>query len=226
MKKIFAIIILANFTLLKSQSLIPNAKMALLNGTVTNFKGKILANEIIFFANEKNKSLYKAHTDARGKFQILIPVNAVYALKYKNFTSDVEYTKMNVPADADATYKVQIKIDPPKDYILSNVYFDTGKSSLKPSSSKALNDLVEVLKLKSSMVIEIQGHTDDVGQAGDNLRLSQQRAEAVKTYLSQKGIAAKRIRAVGYGSLEPIADNSSEEGRSKNRRTSLKVISE
>lgn len=214
------------FTIMNAQELKPTDKLALLNGVVTNFKGKVLSNEIILFENDKTKSVHKAHTNEQGRFSMLIPVNALYSLKYKNFTADVEYTKMSVPADKEAVYEVAIKIDPPKEFVLTNVFFDTGKSSLKPSSNKALNDLAEVLKLKKNMVIELQGHTDDVGLAGDNLRLSQQRAESVRNYLLAKGINSERIKAVGYGALMPIADNSNEEGRAKNRRTGLKVIKE
>jgi outer membrane protein OmpA-like peptidoglycan-associated protein len=133
---------------------------------------------------------------------------------------------MTISDDKEATYEVRIKIDPPKNFILDNVYFDTGKSTLKPTSNKALNDLVEVLKLKSNMFIEIQGHTDNVGTEESNLKLSQDRANAVKNYLVNKGIVNDRITSIGYGQSIPIADNSSEEGKAKNRRTSLKVIKE
>jgi outer membrane protein OmpA-like peptidoglycan-associated protein len=133
---------------------------------------------------------------------------------------------MAIPDDKEATYEVEIKIDPPKNFVLENVYFDTGKSTLKPSSNKALNDLAEVLKLKSTMEVQIEGHTDDVGNEADNLKLSQERADAVKKYLSSKGIAAARVTAKGFGQTMPVADNATEEGRSKNRRTSLKVIKE
>lgn len=209
-----------------AQSLIPTDKLALLKGTVTNFKGKLLANETIIFSNDKTKAEVKVHTDAKGKFEALIPVNGVYSLKYKNFTTDVDYTKMTVPGDAGATYEIQVKIEPPVNMVLDHVYFDTGKSTLKASSSKALNDLAEGLKLKSTMVVEIQGHTDNVGKEEDNVKLSQQRADEVKKYLVAKGIDDKRISTKGYGPAMPIADNASEEGRAKNRRTSLRVIKE
>ena len=217
---------LISLTFCYGQSLVPNEKQALLKGVVTNFKGKPLANEIIMFSDDKTKTLVKVPTDANGKFQALIPVKATYSLKYKNFATDVDYTKMTVPADKDATYEVKIMIDPPKDYVLDNVYFETGKSSLKSTSYKALNDLVEVLKLKSTMVIEIQGHTDNVGKDEDNLKLSQDRADEVKKYLISKGIESARVTAKGYGASLPIADNASEAGKAKNRRTSLKVIKE
>jgi len=209
-----------------SQTLKPTNQLALLKGLVTNFKDKILSNEIIIFYNNKTKTSIKIVTDANGKFQVLVPVNNTYSLKYKTFTADQDYTKMTISDDKEATYEVRIKIDPPKNFILDNVYFDTGKSTLKPTSNKALNDLVEVLKLKSNMFIEIQGHTDNVGTEESNLKLSQDRANAVKNYLVNKGIVNDRITSIGYGQSIPIADNSSEEGKAKNRRTSLKVIKE
>jgi outer membrane protein OmpA-like peptidoglycan-associated protein len=225
MKRILILFIFLGSTVF-SQTLQPTDKLALLKGVVTNFKGKPLGKETIIFYNEKTKTSVKANTDAAGKFEVLVPVGATYGLKYKTFTTDVDYTKMVVPADKEATYEVGIKIEPPKDFVLENVYFESGKSSLKQTSYKALNDLVEVLKLKNSMVIEIQGHTDDVGKPEDNMKLSQERADEVKKYLISKGIEAARVTSKGYGQTMPVADNSSDAGKAKNRRTSLKVIKE
>jgi OOP family OmpA-OmpF porin len=210
----------------KGQKLQPTDKMALLQGTVTNFKGKPLGGEIIMFVNETTKGVVQVNTDPKGKFEALVPVGSTYELKYKNFTTDMNYTKMQIPPDKGASYDVQVKIEPPKEFVLDNVYFDTGKSSLKASSNKALNDLAEVLKLKNTMVIEIQGHTDNVGTEEANIKLSQARADEVKKYLLGKGIGAERVQARGYGPSRPVADNGDEKGRAKNRRTSLKVLSE
>jgi OOP family OmpA-OmpF porin len=209
-----------------SQTLKPTNELALLTGMVTNFKGKALGNEIILFVNEKDRSVTKVNTDVKGRFEVLIPTNATYSMKYKNFTTDVDYTKMVVPADKEATYEVSIKIDPPREYVLQNVFFETGKAELKESSSKALNDLVEILKIKNTMFVEIQGHTDNVGDDNSNLLLSQKRAESVRNFLIKKGIAAERVIAKGYGSTMPIADNANEDGKAKNRRTGLKVLKE
>jgi outer membrane protein OmpA-like peptidoglycan-associated protein len=209
-----------------AQNLKPTDKLALLTGVVTNFKGKPLSKEVIMFVNDKTKAVVKVNTDVAGKFAVLIPVNGTYSLKYKLFTDDMDYTKMVVPADKEATYEVGIKIDPPKEFVLKSVYFDTGKSSLKASSFSSLNDLVEILNIKNTMVVEIQGHTDDVGKEEDNLKLSQARAEEVRNYLISKGIVANRISAKGYGQTMPVADNSTDAGKAKNRRTSLKVIKE
>lgn len=223
---LFLLAFVFSFSGIFSQDLKPTDKLALLKGSVTNFKGKILAKETIILYNEKTKTSYKVNTDAGGKFEILIPVGAVYALRYKNFINDVDYTKMEVPADKEATYEVGIKIDPPKDFVLENVYFDTGKSSLKPNSFKALNDLVEILKIKNTMVVEIQGHTDNVGKDEENMKLSQDRSDEVRKYLISKGIESARVTSKGYGPTMPIADNANDAGKAKNRRTSLKVIKE
>jgi len=74
------------------------------------------------------------------------------------------------------------------------------------------------------MVIEISGHTDDVGDDALNLELSQKRAESVRNYLIKNGIASNRVTAKGYGETQPIADNSTPEGKAKNRRTEVKIL--
>jgi len=89
-----------------------------------------------------------------------------------------------------------------------------------------LNDLVDALKLKTTMVVEIAGHTDNVGNKTVNQLLSEQRAMSVKNYLSKKGIDSKRIIAKGYGDTVAVADNDTEEGRQQNRRTEVRIISE
>lgn len=227
MKKNILFALLTIFTgTLYSQKLVPTDKLALLSGIVTNFKAKPLSKEVVMLVNDKTKAVVTITTDVAGKFEVLVPVDAAYVIKYKSFTSDVEYTKMTVPADKEASYNVQIRIDPPKEFVLENVYFDTGKSTLKPNSNKALNDLVEVLKLKTVMVIEIQGHTDNVGKEEENLKLSQARADEVRKYLLAKGIGKERVSAKGYGQSSPVADNATDAGKAKNRRTSLKVIKE
>jgi outer membrane protein OmpA-like peptidoglycan-associated protein len=85
---------------------------------------------------------------------------------------------------------------------------------------------VEVMTLKPNYVIEIGGHTDNVGKDESNITLSQNRANAIKQYLVKKGINADRIIAKGYGESQPIATNDTDEGRQKNRRTEIKIIKE
>ncbi len=74
------------------------------------------------------------------------------------------------------------------------------------------------------MRVSVQGHTDSVGTEAGNMRLSQKRAEAVRAYLVQKGVAADRLEAVGYGPTKPIATNKTAKGRALNRRTEFRIL--
>jgi outer membrane protein OmpA-like peptidoglycan-associated protein len=104
--------------------------------------------------------------------------------------------------------------------------FETGKSVIKATSFQTLTDLANVLKKNNAYELKISGHTDNVGTEADNLVLSKARAEAVKNFLVQKGIDAKRFFVDGFGSSKPIADNKTEAGRKKNRRVELKIVFE
>jgi OOP family OmpA-OmpF porin len=83
--------------------------------------------------------------------------------------------------------------------------------------------VAEVLAGRPGELVEIRGHTDDTGDAGFNLRLSQQRADSVRSYLISKGITADRLSARGLGETAPIASNATEEGRAQNRRVTLEL---
>ena len=106
-------------------------------------------------------------------------------------------------------------------FITLYVNFDTNKSTIKPESAKALDDAAEVLKTASTLSVAINGHTDNVGTPEANLKLSEERAKAVLAALVQRGIAADRLTAKGFGQTQPIADNRTEDGRAKNRRVEL-----
>ena len=105
--------------------------------------------------------------------------------------------------------------EPAVNFILNNIEFDFGKASLKPSSEAALKNLLAYMKWKLENKIEISGHTDNIGSEAGNITLSKARAEAVKKYLTNKGIAAARITTYGYGATAPLQDNSTDAGRQK-----------
>lgn len=107
---------------------------------------------------------------------------------------------------------------------LNNVFFATGKFDLRKESAIELDKLAELMKSKPTLKIEIDGHTDNQGDAKANLALSNNRAKAVYDYLVSKGIDKARLAFKGYGATKPAADNATEEGRAKNRRTEFKVL--
>lgn len=105
---------------------------------------------------------------------------------------------------------------------LRNILFDTGKATIKPESAKELATVIDVLKADATLRLEVQGHTDNVGAKAANLTLSQQRADAVRDYLIKTGgIAPARLTAVGFGDTKPVAPNTTDEGKSQNRRVEL-----
>ncbi|MBQ1836621.1 MAG: OmpA family protein, partial [Paludibacteraceae bacterium] len=104
---------------------------------------------------------------------------------------------------------------------LHNIFFDFDKSTLKKDSYAELNRLIKFMNENPKVTIELAGHTDSKGSREYNLKLSDARAKSVATYMISKGIEADRITSKGYGPDKPIADNSTDEGRAKNRRTEI-----
>ncbi len=108
--------------------------------------------------------------------------------------------------------------------VVENILFTTGKATLRAESYSELNKLVRLLIENADVRIEVSGHTDNVGSASLNKRLSRSRAQSVKSYLESQGIDAGRIEFEGYGFDRPIAPNETEQGRAANRRVEIEVI--
>jgi outer membrane protein OmpA-like peptidoglycan-associated protein len=108
--------------------------------------------------------------------------------------------------------------------VIEGITFETGKTTIRPGSAPTLYAALDVLEKYPELAIEIQGHTDDVGNDEANLRLSQGRAEAVMAWFVAAGISPERLRAVGYGETRPIAENSTDAGRAQNRRVEFHPI--
>ncbi len=103
------------------------------------------------------------------------------------------------------------------------ITFATARSDINPSFSGTLSQLAQTLSGYTQQTITVRGYTDNVGNASYNQQLSQERANSVANYLIRQGVAASRVQAVGYGMNNPVADNSSESGRSQNRRVEISV---
>jgi outer membrane protein OmpA-like peptidoglycan-associated protein len=102
------------------------------------------------------------------------------------------------------------------------IYFDTGKSEIKPESNSAISEIAKLLGNDGSLKLYVVGHTDNVGSLDSNMKLSKDRADAVVNSLTGKhGIAAVRLKPYGVASLSPVASNATEDGRAKNRRVEL-----
>jgi outer membrane protein OmpA-like peptidoglycan-associated protein/tetratricopeptide (TPR) repeat protein len=170
----------------------------------------------------------KVQTDEQGNYLVTLPLGKDYAFNVNRkgylFYSDNFSLSQRAP---DSTYEKNIPLQPIEvnaTVVLNNIFFDVNKFELKPESQVELDKLVQLLNDNPRLKIEISGHTDNQGKPADNLALSNNRAKAVVTYVVGKGIATARLTSKGYGETKPVADNKSEEGRAKNRRTEMKVI--
>jgi outer membrane protein OmpA-like peptidoglycan-associated protein len=164
-----------------------------------------------------------------GEFLVPLPPNKNYALnvskeKYSFFSEN--FNLIEVPVDKPFLIDVPL-VMPKVDEIISlkNVFFETAKFDLKPTSTYELDKLVAFLNLNPTIKIEVRGHTDNVGDDKSNLILSDNRAKSVMNYMLSKGISKDRLTAKGYGETMPLGDNNTPEGRAKNRRTEYKITS-
>jgi len=177
---------------------------------------------------KSRKMISKVQTDEEGNYLTTLPVGKDYAFivnrKGYLFYSD----NFSLSAGTDSIFNKDIPlqpIEPGAAIVLKNIFFDTKQSALKPESVAELDKVVQLLIDNPKLKIQINGHTDNVGAIKDNLQLSNNRAKTVVGYLLQKGIAAARVTAKGFGSTKPVADNKTENGRAQNRRTELSVVS-
>jgi outer membrane protein OmpA-like peptidoglycan-associated protein len=227
MKTIVLVISLFVGSALLAKHLDPTETEALIKVQVMDFKNRPRINDVVILKSIKTKKEFTCTTDNLGAAELLVPKGDSYLISYKLIGKDEKYDSLTIPQLSGLiTSTLTIMYEPPKTITLDNVYFDFNKSTLKATSFKSLDDMADFMKLKSTMIIEIAGHTDNIGDSTYNKALSQARAEAVRLYLIKKGIAAERLVAKGYGDEQPIADNDDEEGRQKNRRTEIRIISE
>lgn len=172
----------------------------------------------------------KVQTDETGNYLITLPVGRDYAFNV-NRKGYLIYSE-NFPLSQkspDSIYHINISLQPitaNATVVLKNIFFESKSSTLGTNSEAELEQLLHLLKENPTLQIQINGHTDNIGSAADNMKLSNGRAQSVVNYLSKNGIDPKRLRFQGFGANQPVSDNSTEAGRAKNRRTELKVVAE
>lgn len=170
----------------------------------------------------------RVQTDEKGTYLLTLPVGKDYAFNvnrkgYLFYSDNFSLTNKS----PDSTYEKNIPLQPIElnaSVVLRNIFFDLNKYELKTQSTVELDKVVQLLRDNPAVRIQISGHTDNIGTATDNLKLSDNRAKSVINYLVSKGVDPKRLTSKGFGATQPVADNKTEEGRALNRRTELKVI--
>lgn len=181
--------------------------------------------------NETDHSLTTIQShDGDGVFRTQLTAGSDFTLvgKKANYISNIEkITTKGLNRSTTLYVKLELGIEEAKvgqSIDLKNIYFETGKAMLNTAVSSDLDKLIRFLKDNPEARLEIQGHTDNVGSLALNNRLSQARAKSVVDYLTTNGIEISRLIAKGYGPSMPVADNTTPEGKAKNRRVVMKVI--
>jgi outer membrane protein OmpA-like peptidoglycan-associated protein/tetratricopeptide (TPR) repeat protein len=203
-------------------------KTLYVKGYVTDTKtSKGLPCSVELSMDSSQQVLSAVQTDETGFYFITLPVGKNYTFTVNRkgylFYSDV-FNLADKPSDS--TYEKNIALQPVEvnaSVRMKNIQFTTKSFQLEPVSMIELNKLVQLMNDNPSVKIRINGYTDNVGNDADNLTLSENRAKAVVDYLVSKGIDAKRLTFKGFGETQPIADNTTEEGKALNRRTEFIV---
>ncbi len=207
-------------------------------GKITYMKGKVYDArtkqplgahfDLIDLETAKNTVSSNANS-GNGEFLLVLPVEKNYALNvtqpgYLFYSANFSLKEIT---DVSKPYLMDVPLEPIDTgsvVELKNVFFETAKFDLKPESRVELDKLVTFLTQNKSLRIELDGHTDNVGDKKSNQLLSQNRAKAVYDYLIAHGIDAKRLAYKGFGDTKPKVKNDTDENRAINRRTEFKVI--
>ncbi len=189
---------------------------------------KPISNAKIVIRNLETGEKFVTYTNEKGEYSLSLPPGGKYSvsIEAKGYVFSSSFVDLK---DKKSYYNLMedIALAPIKKgekIILRNIFFDFDSYELKPESKYELDRLIRIMKEHKSMVVEIAGHTDDIGTEEYNLRLSQKRAEAVKQYLVEHGIEPQRIIAKGYGKSQPLIADTTEEARALNRRVEFKIL--
>lgn len=166
--------------------------------------------------------------DKNGQVLLALPVGSNYAFNVAEDGYLFYSQSMQLAGEKSLTdpFVLDIRLEPVEigaEMNLYNIYFETDSFSILPESEPELNKLVSFLRKNGTLTVEIQGHTDNSGNPGENMELSERRARSVVDYLLERGILPGRLQAKGYGDTRPVADNKTVEGRRLNRRTTIKI---
>lgn len=202
---------------------------------------KSLVADVSFVDTETGQVIAKFQTDdPDGTYRITLPMGRTYSIEgkvdeyskaKKEFHIDANEQRAFINVDlffikllADTAQLTAEDVNVGEKIVLNNIFYDFDKFNLRPESQEELNRLIKLMKDIPTLVIEISSHTDIIGSAEYNMKLSQDRAQSVVDYLIKNGISKDRLVAQGYGATQPVASNETDEGRQLNRRTEFKIL--
>lgn len=199
-------------------------------GIVTNAKTRALVGAYVMVEDVNSGELIAVNksNSATGKYLVVLPAGKTYSVSANKEGFFFHSELFDVPATTKfQTIKKDIELKPIEKgakIVINNIFFETGKAALSPRSNVELEKAYELLKANPTMIIEVGGHTDNVGDDASNMKLSHDRAKSVRDYLVNRGIVSTRVQAKGYGESNPVATNDTDEGRQANRRTEFIIL--
>jgi outer membrane protein OmpA-like peptidoglycan-associated protein len=199
-------------------------------GIVTNAKTKALVGAYVMVEDMNTGELIAVNksNSVTGKYLIVLPAGKTYSVSANKEGFFFHSERFDVPdASTYQEIKKDIELKPIEKgakVVLNNIFFETGKATLSPQSRVELEKAIDLMKVNPTMIIEVGGHTDNVGDDAFNMKLSHDRAKTVRDYLVTGGIASTRVQSKGYGETNPVATNDNEEGRKANRRTEFVIL--
>ncbi len=205
--------------------------VVMISGKVVDQKtGRPIEAKIVYQDLADGEELGEAYTNpATGEYKIVLPYGKKYSYHAiaKDFIAigkNIDLTEVKEFKEINGDDLKLVAIKEGEKVPLNNIFFEYAKATLRSESFPELDRIAETLKSNVSLTIEIQGHTDNVGSNESNLKLSQDRAESVRTYLLSKKLPANRVTSVGFGETRPIASNDTEEGKAQNRRVEFVIV--
>lgn len=205
----------------------------LVKGKLVDAKtGEPIEAKIIYERLSDGKEIGQTTSDAEtGNYELLLPAGEKYGIRAESDGFVAENINVDLTDyDADSEHVVDhkdLKLVPIEEeavVVLNNVFFDFDKASLKTDSYAELDRVAALVSERTSITIEVAGHTDATGPESYNMSLSERRAQAVADYLKQKGADAARISVKYFGETQPLEDNATKDGRRLNRRVEFKII--
>ncbi|GHN00098.1 hypothetical protein WSM22_15870 [Cytophagales bacterium WSM2-2] len=204
--------------------------VTLVKGKVLNSKDNTPLAATIYFENlETGTEVGEARSDPKtGMYQIILPFGLNYGLRAltNGFYSVHENLELKGAESYNEIKKdlLLVPIEVGETVKLNNVFFDTGLSKLKQESFPELDRLIIILKDNPSITIQLEGHTDNIGNPDKLQKLSEDRVESVKEYLVSHGITDNRISGMGFGATKPVALGNTAEDLRQNRRVEFKIL--
>ncbi len=200
------------------------SKEVVISGRITSSKTSAGLRAKILFRSD---SLYSTSSSSDGRFKLTIPATKVYNIEVQatHFVNLSE--RLDIHTFELKTLEMNFKLQPIEVGAvvnLKNILFYMGTTNLLEESYPELDVVVDFLKSNPKVEIELEGHTDNRGDAKKNVALSQQRVDKIKSYLVTKGIGSRRIKGKGFGGTRPIATSDSEESRKLNRRVEFVIV--